>query len=226
MNFDVSRTAPHDVYNLLIGLVAPRPIALVTSRGSDGVLNAAPYSAYNYLSVDPPIVGIGVAPRPGKPGGGFAPKDTARNVRETGEFVVNVVSEELAGQMNVCATDFPPDVSEVDVAGLTTTPSSVVGVPRLAEARAALECREFTTLAVGRSSIILGRVVAVYVEDALLDPAGPYVRAEDLHAVGRMNGQGAYVRTRDAFFHLPRITYAAWQDGQRGADGHHTTGNG
>ncbi len=215
MHFDVSQTKPHDVYNLLIGLVAPRPIALVTTRGTDGVLNAAPFSAYNYLSIDPPIVAIGVAAKgDGRPG--VTAKDTARNVRDTGEFVVNVVSEELARQMNVCATDFPPDVSEVDMAGLSTAPSSVVSVPRLAQARAALECREFQTISVGRTDIVLGRVVAVYVEDVLIDPAGPYVKAEELHAIGRMNGQGAYVRTRDAFFKMPRISYEAWQKGDRG----------
>ncbi len=106
-------------------------------------LNAAPFSAYNYLCTDPPIIGVGVTNRPGQQ---FVPKDTARNIRRTGEFVVNVVTEDIATKMNICATDFPPELSEVELAGFTTAPSQAVMPPRLAEAHAALECREYTTL--------------------------------------------------------------------------------
>ncbi|WP_263381186.1 flavin reductase family protein [Granulicella arctica] len=208
MDFELEKLTARETYNLMIGLIAPRPIALVTSRNEDGGLNAAPFSAYNYLCTDPPIVGIGAMDRPG---GGFIPKDTARNIRRTGEFVINVVTEDLMHQMNICATDFPPDVSEIDMAGLTTLPSKHISVPRLAQAHAAMECVEFTTLEIGRSRIILGKIVAMYIEDRFVDPAGPYVLSEDLHAVGRMNGQGAYVKTRDAFIHLPRISYEDWQ---------------
>jgi len=208
MIYEVAKAQPREIYNLLIGLVAPRPIALVTSHNQDGQLNAAPFSAYNYLCTDPPIVGIGATDRPG---GGFVPKYTARNIRRTGEFVVNVVTEDLAQQMNICATDFPPDVDELEMAGLDTAPSAIVKVPRIRQAHAALECIEHTTLEIGRSRIILGRVVAMYIEDQFLDPAGPYVLAEDLHAIGRMNGLGAYVHTRDSFLNIPRIPYSEWQ---------------
>ncbi|HEY1767121.1 MAG TPA: flavin reductase family protein [Terracidiphilus sp.] len=208
MRFDLETGPASTAYKLLIGLVAPRPIALITSMDEKGRLNAAPFSAYNYLCVDPPILGIGVTDRPG---GEFLPKDTARNIRRTGEFVVNVVTEHLAQKMNICATDFPTDMSEVAIAGFTTTPSEKVKPPRLTEAHAALECREHTTLEIGRSRIILGRVVAIYVEDRYVDPAGPYIKAEELHAVGRMNGLGNYVRTRDAFMTIPRISYEEWK---------------
>src|SRR5215475_6688912 len=113
MKFDVEEAAPRAIYNLLVGLVAPRPIALITSMDEQGRLNAAPFSAYNYLCTDPPIVGIGVTNRPS---GQFVPKDTARNIRRTGEFVVNVVTEDIAQQMNICATDFPAEISEVEIA--------------------------------------------------------------------------------------------------------------
>src|SRR3984885_10520737 len=109
MHFTVERMKANEVYNLLIGLVAPRPIALITSLNEEGQLNAAPFSAYNYLCTDPPIIGVGVTNRPGQP---FVPKDTARNIRRTGEFVVNVVTEDIAAKMNICATDFPPELSE------------------------------------------------------------------------------------------------------------------
>src|ERR1700723_3753662 len=208
MIFDMEKPKGRTSHNLLIGLVAPRPIALVTSMNEDGVLNAAPFSSYNYLCTDPPIVGMGVTNRAGHDA---VPKDTARNIRRTGEYVVNVVTEDLLERMNICATDFPAEVDELEMAGLTTAASEVVKVPRIAEAHAALECREFTTMEIGRSRIILGQVVAMYVEDRFVDPAGPYILAEELHAIGRMNGLGAYVRTKDAFMKMPRQNYAEWQ---------------
>ena len=208
MVFDLEQDPGHQAYKLLVGLVAPRPIALITSLDEDGRLNAAPFSAYNYLCTDPPIIGVGVANRPDQQ---FVPKDTARNIRRTGEFVVNVVTEDIAEKMNICAIDFPHEMSEVEIAGFTTVPSQVVKPPRLAEAHAALECREYTTLEIGHSRIILGRVVSIYVEDRYLNPAGPYIKAEELHAIGRMNGLGNYVRTRDAFMTIPRISYEEWK---------------
>jgi len=213
MKFDTENAKPREIYHLLIGLVAPRPIALVTSMNEHGGLNAAPFSAYNYLCTDPPIVGIGVTDRPAS---SFVPKDTARNIRRTGEFVINVVTEDLAQQMNICATDFPAEVSELEMAKFSTARSSVVKVPRIAEAHAALECREYTTMEIGRSRIILGRVVSIFVEDQFIDPAGPYVRADELHAIGRMNGLGNYVRTRDSFISIPRIPYEEWKKNNEG----------
>jgi len=212
MNFDLARGPAGDAYKLLVGLVAPRPIALITSLSEAGQLNAAPFSAYNYLCTDPPIIGVGVTNRPGQQ---FVPKDTARNIRRTGEFVVNVVTEDIAEKMNICATDFPAEMNEVELAGFTTSPSQIVKPPRLAEAHAALECCEYTTMEIGRSRIILGRVVAIYVDDCFVDPAGPYIKADELHAIGRMNGLGNYVRTRDAFMTIPRISYEQWKDEKR-----------
>lgn len=212
MIFEVDKQQHRTIYNLLIGLVAPRPIALVTSMNKKGQLNAAPYSSYNYLATDPPMVGMGVTDRPG---GEFVPKDTARNIRRGGEFVVNVVTEDLLQQMNICATDFPPEINELEMAGLETAESSLVKVPRIKQAHAALECVEHMTIEVGRSRIVLGRVVAMYVEDEFVDPKGPYIRARELHAVGRMNGLGSYVKTQGAFVEVPRIPYEEWVKGRR-----------
>ena len=215
MDFDLSTANSHLIYNLLIGLVAPRPIAWITSKDLSGRLNAAPFSAYNYVGVDPPIVAVGVGNRPGP---GVVGKDTAQNIRNTREFVINVVDEALAEAMNLCAIDFPPGVNELEIAKLETAPSSVVSVPRIKKAPASLECREITTMEIGRSRVILGQVVGIHVEDRFIDPAGPYVRAEDLHAVGRMNGLGSYVKTQGSFFTIPRVTYQQWlkKDGTRG----------
>jgi flavin reductase (DIM6/NTAB) family NADH-FMN oxidoreductase RutF len=207
MEFDLSQTTPHRTYNLLIGLVAPRPIAWITSQDLEGKLNAAPFSAFNYMGVEPPIVAIGIGNRPGP---GVIGKDTAQNIRNTREFVINVVSETMAEAMVSCAVDFPPGVNELEIAGLKTEPSTKVKVPRIAGVPASLECREFTTLEVGRTRVVLGEVVCIHVKDEFIDPAGPYIRAEEMHAVGRMNGLGAYVRTRDAFLHIPRMNYKEW----------------
>jgi len=208
MDLDLTHAKPKQIYNLLIGLVAPRPIAWITSMNLASQLNAAPFSAYNYMGIDPPIVAVGVGNRPGP---GAVGKDTAHNIRTTGEFVINVVNEAVAEAMNITAIDFPPDVNELDIAGLKTEPSIIVNVPRIAAAPASLECREITTMEIGRSRIILGQVVAIHVKDEFVDLAGPYIRADELHAVGRMNGLGAYVKTKDAFFSIPRMTYEDWK---------------
>jgi len=208
MDLNLANASTKQIYSLLIGLVAPRPIAWITSMNPAGQLNAAPFSAYNYMGMDPPIVAVGVGNRPGP---GVIGKDTANNIRNTREFVINVVNEAVAEAMNVSAIDFPPEINELEIAHLKTEPSLVAKVPRIAAAPASLECREITTMEIGRSRIILGRVVAIHVKDEFVDPAGPYIRAEALHAVGRMNGLGSYVKTKDAFFQIPRMTCEDWK---------------
>lgn len=208
MDLNIATADTKQIYNMLIGLVAPRPIAWITSMNLDGQLNAAPFSAYNYMGMDPPIVAVGVGNRPGP---GAIAKDTALNIRNTGEFVINVVNEGVAEAMNITASDFPPAINELDITHLKTEPSLLVKVPRIAAAPASLECREITTMEIGRSRVVLGQVVAIHVKDEFIDQAGPYIRVEELHAVGRMNGLGSYVKTREAFFHMQRMTYEEWQ---------------
>jgi flavin reductase (DIM6/NTAB) family NADH-FMN oxidoreductase RutF len=213
MKFDIKKCTTREVYNLINGLVAPRPIALVTTLGPGGRLNAAPFSAYNYLCTNPPIVGIGIAAR--NPTGEEL-KDTAVNIEQTGEFVVNVVTEDIGRKMNICGIEFPPEVSELEIAGFTPEESLLVKVPRLKEAHAALECRLYQALkpGPGPARIILGEVVAVFVEDKFLDPEKVYIRAQDLHSIGRMNGTDHYVHTRDAFLNITRLNYEQWQEGE------------
>ena len=215
MQFDLSKVSNHIAYNLINGLVAPRPIALVTSLSPGGVLNAAPFSSYNYLCLDPPILGFGVA---AVPDGSRKLKDTARNIEFGREYVVNVVTEDIGRQMNICGVDFPPEVSELEKAGFTPEPSLVVKTPRIKEAHAALECRLYEILkpGPGEARIILGKVAAIFVEDRFVDPKGPYILAKELHAIGRMNGLNNYVRTRDSFIEIQRLNYAQWEKGERG----------
>jgi flavin reductase (DIM6/NTAB) family NADH-FMN oxidoreductase RutF len=208
MDIDFADATRRQIYSLLNGLVAPRPIAWITSMNGAGQLDAAPFSAFNYMGMDPPIVAVGIANQNGPEA---IAKHTAQNIRYKNEFVINVVNEEVAETMNATAIDFPPEIKALEIAALKTEPSLIVKVPRIAAAPAALECRELMTMEIGRTRIILGQVVAVHVKDEFIDPAGHFIRAEELHAIGRMNGLGAYVKTSDAFFHMPRVTYAEWQ---------------
>ena len=218
IEFDFKALSNHERYNLIIGLVAPRPVALITSLDAAGRINAAPFSAFNYMCTDPVLVAIGGGNRPDEndESGLPKPKDTVQNIRVRGEFVVNVVSEAIVEAMNVCAIDFPHGVDELAEAGLTPAPCCRVAVPRIAEAPASLECREVTTLEVGRSRVVIGEVVYVHVREEFIDPAGPYIRAEEMRAVGRMNGMGNYVRTHGAFFKMPRIRRADWEKQKAG----------
>jgi flavin reductase (DIM6/NTAB) family NADH-FMN oxidoreductase RutF len=208
MELNLANAERKQIYSLLCGLIAPRPVAWITSLNAAGQLDAAPFSAFNYVGMDPPIVAVGIA---NKPGPGMMAKQTAQNIRSIGEFVVNVVNEAVAETMNFTAIDFPPEIKVLKIAALKTEPSLIVKVPRLAAAPASLECREVMTLEIGRNRIVLGQVVAIHVNDEFIDPTGHYVRAEELHAIGRMNGLGVYVKTRDAFLQIPRVTYADWQ---------------
>lgn len=191
-------------YKLLTALVVPRPIALVTSLGPEGVTNAAPYSFFNLFSQDPALVVLGIERREG-----MVAKDTGRNIEATGEFVVNLVDEDLAEQMNLCAVDFPPDVSEVEMAGLTLAPSATVRPGRIAEAPAALECTKLVTLLPGGGrELVVGQIRAIQVRDGLVDPATLRLDIERWRPVGRLFGN-LYCRTRDRF-ELVRRTYRQW----------------
>jgi len=210
MQFDFKQTTPREIYNLINGLVAPRPIALVTTLSPEGRLNAAPFSAYNYLCTNPPIVGLGIA---GRNAADDELKDTSRNIELTHEFVINVVTEDIAQKMNLCGIEFPPEVNELEMAGFTTAPSLAVKVPRIKEAHAALECRLYETLKPrGSARIILGEVVAAYVEDRYLEPEKHYIKAQELHAIGRMNSLNWYVKTEGAFISIPRLNYEQWME--------------
>jgi flavin reductase (DIM6/NTAB) family NADH-FMN oxidoreductase RutF len=191
-------------YKLLTALVVPRPIALVTSVGPEGVVNAAPYSFFNLFSQDPALVVLGIERREGP-----VQKDTGRNIEATGEFVVNLVDEDLAERMNLCAVDFPPEISEVEMAGLSLAPSATVRPARLAEAPAALECKKLVTLLPGGGrELVVGEILAVWVRDALIDPATLRLDLERWRPIGRLFGN-LYCRTRDRF-ELVRKSYRTW----------------
>jgi flavin reductase (DIM6/NTAB) family NADH-FMN oxidoreductase RutF len=210
MLFDFATISPENRYKLLTSTVVPRPIAWVSTLDAEGRRNAAPFSFFNVLCGDPPIVGVGIGARPAEHPSGPR-KDTLANIRATGEFVVNLVAYELREAMNVTAIEFPSGVDELTEAGLTTLPSARVRPPRIAEAPVALECERFSIVEVNAErAIVLGRVLAVHVrDDAVLDAARGHVDTPRLDLIGRMHGGGWYARTAERF-EVPRIPVSAW----------------
>jgi len=207
MLFDLAAITAENAYKLLVSTVVPRPIAWVTTRDVDGTLNAAPFSFFNAMSGDPPVVCLGI--------GGRAPgdiKDTGGNIRRTGEFVVNLVSHKLAEQMNITAIDFPKGINELAEAGLTAAPSVKVRPPRIAEAPVSMECERLVIVEVGIArAVILGRVLAIHIRDEyVLDAERCYVDSPKLDLIGRMHGRGWYARTTD-LFEMPRIMLDDWE---------------
>jgi flavin reductase (DIM6/NTAB) family NADH-FMN oxidoreductase RutF len=205
MRLDMDKLSSRDRYTLLTCVVVPRPIALVTTIDGSGGVNAAPFSFFNAMGSDPPMVVLGIGNRSAE-----QPKDTAKNIRATGEFVVNVVTEEIAERMNVTSCDFPVGVDELAMAGLTAAPSHAVKPPRVGESPINLECREFSTQEIGRNRIILGVVLCMHFRDDLIDVESLYVRTEKVRAVGRMHAPSWYTRTHD-MVEMQRPTYETWK---------------
>jgi flavin reductase (DIM6/NTAB) family NADH-FMN oxidoreductase RutF len=205
MTFDFETLPQPQRYKLLVGLVVPRPIALVTSVGPDGIVNAAPFSFFNVFSEEPPLVVLGLQSRPDG-----TIKDTPANIRETGAFVVNLVDEALAEQMNICAVDFPRDESEIDAAGLDLCAGIAVPVPRIASAPVALECRHYMTLEVSRERrLCIGEVVYLHVRDGIVDPRNLRVDIAAYRPVARLHGN--YYARLGEIFQLVRQSYADWK---------------
>jgi flavin reductase (DIM6/NTAB) family NADH-FMN oxidoreductase RutF len=207
MQFDFDVISPRDRYKLMVSTVVPRPIAWVLTQSAEGVVNAAPYSFFNAVAGDPPLLVISIDGH-----GDGRRKDTANNIRHSGQFVVNLVSAANAQSMVVTAIDFDPATSEVTEAALATVPSSKVAPPRLADSPVAFECELFQTIELpGERDLVLGRILALHVADeAVLDAERCYIDTPKLDLVGRMHGGGWYARTTDRF-ELPRIPVADWK---------------
>lgn len=181
------------LYRTLAGAVVPRPIAWVSSLSPEGTENLAPYSFFNVVSTTPPVVMFAPADRSNRPEG---LSDSALNARETGEFVVNVVTEPLAEAMNATSASLPPGESEFDHAGLDRAPSEKVAPPRVAEAEVAFECELYEFVEIGASSMVLGEVVSVYLDEGVTTDGK--LDVGKLDAVGRLAGS-YYCRTGDRF---------------------------
>jgi len=206
MQFDIDGMAPADRYELLLGTIVPRPIALITTLGRDGRINAAPYSLFNVMGHDPAIAMVSVLAHPEA-----RMKDTANNILATGEFVLNLVSEDLAEAMNVTCIDAPPGIDELDLANLRTAASIKVKPPRVAASPVAFECRFLTSLSFGpNQAIVAGQVVHAHVEDRFVrDRVRGLVDTAELKLIGGMHGAKWYARLSDRF-EMERPTWADW----------------
>ena len=169
-------------YRLICGIVVPRPVAWITSVSSAGVVNAAPFSSFNYIAHSPPMVAVNIATRLGN----F--KDTARNIRETGWFCVNAATEAVMETMHKCSADYPPEVSEPETLGIELLPGTVSAVPRIAASPIHRECKldQFVTLGRGLNTLYIGAVIAIHLSDTVYD--GRNVDSVKLRPVARLGG--------------------------------------
>ncbi|MNL27130.1 Flavin reductase like domain protein [compost metagenome] len=192
-------------YKLLTAAIVPRPIAWIVSRDAKGATNVAPFSFFNLMSGDPPLICVGIGVRDG------APKDTARNIAERGEFTVNLVSTRLAARMNVTAVDFPAGVDESLEAGLVLSPSERVAVPRVSQSPVAFECRVHELMRIDNRSLIVADVAAMHVQDEMVaDREHLYLDGPKMDLLARLHNPGWYCRPQAAF-QMPQLTLAQWE---------------
>ena len=194
MNLKLSDLPALERYKLLIGLVIPRPIAWVSTWSENGVANCAPFSFFNVFSEDPPLCVIGINPR-----SDGAMKHSLKNIRRTGEFVVNLVDETTANAMHVSSKEFPETVSEFEQTGLTTAPAVLVQHPRIAEAAASFECRLYQLLEIsGTRQLVLGEMLLVHAREGVIDPQSKRISEEHYRPIGRLFAD-RYCTTRQRF---------------------------
>ena len=194
MEFELKDLLHPDRYKLLTGLVIPRPIAWISTWSENSVANCAPYSFFNLVSVDPPLCAIGINTR-----SDGQLKDTLRNIRRTGEFVLNLVDEQMAKPMRISGHEFSSDVSEFEMAGLTPVAASRVKHPRIAQAAASFECVVNRLVAVsGTQEIVIGEIVHLHTRDGIVDPATLRISEDRYQPIGRLYGN-RYCTTRERF---------------------------
>lgn len=197
MQIDMRTASFADRYKIVNSTITPRPIAWITSMSKEGVVNAAPYSFFNAVGTEPPLIVLGLLKDPKSRG----LKNTATNIIATGEFVVNLVCEADAEKMNLSSTDAPADVSEIDYAGIETAPSKVVAPPRIATSPVSFECRKVAALDVGSfQTVMIGEILVAHIADQFItNPEKLYLDTPGMKLIGRTHGNGWYVRNSDQF---------------------------
>ena len=192
---DPKNNQPDDIYKIMIGSITPRPIAFVSTISKDGIYNLAPYSFFTGVGANPPVIGFSpVVNREGRI------RDSRVNAEETGQFVVNIVSEEIAQDMNKTAVDVPSTVDEFSLSGLTPTASDLVDAPRVKEARVSMECQLLEVIEVSKKTLggafVLGEVLLFHVDDDIVEDFT--IDPDQLRTIGRMGGN-SYTRTKERF---------------------------
>lgn len=194
MEIKTSSLSTAERYKLLVGLVFPRPIALVSTRSENGVANCAPYSFFNAICEDPMLVILSFSRR-----GDGKMKHSLANLLRTREFVVNLVDEAVANGMHVSSKEVDEDVSEFSEAGFTEAPSRIVAHPRIAEAPVSFECRLFKQVEVGpERDLVIGEIVHIHTRDGLVDPVTKRIADDRYRPVGRLYAS-RYCTTRQRF---------------------------
>jgi flavin reductase (DIM6/NTAB) family NADH-FMN oxidoreductase RutF len=202
MNVSPSNLPHSELYGVILNSVAPRPIAWVSTLSGSGQLNLAPFSFFNCVCVKPALLAFATALRPPKQTGSTAgdPKDTLRNIRETKEFVVNIVTYELAEAMNLTSGEYDATVNEFELAQIATAPSQAVKVPRVAASPVSFECRLYQILDFSKSpqsgSLVIGEIVSIHMDDAHMKDGK--LNRDSLDLIGRMGGI-QYTRTTQRF---------------------------
>ena len=190
---DFSTLSAYQRYKLMASLIVPRPIALVTTQSAEGVVNAAPFSMFNMLGEDPPILMISINKLQDD-----LLKDTSANILANGEFVVHIADEPMAEQMHRCGDRLPASHSELDAVGFTAAPSCAVLPPRIVQAPVAFECRLSEKLETASRHIFIGEVLWLHAREDLIDLERHRVKLQNYFPVARF-GASFYVRTRDRF---------------------------
>lgn len=199
MRYDMSEMPAPERYKLMVNTITPRPIAWVVTVDASGRRNAAPFSCFNAMVSEPPLLAFGIGSDSVRPG--VAMKDTLRAIRETGEFTISMVDEANLEAMNVTAANAPPEVDEIELAGLECAASTHVKPPYIASAPAAFECRVWQLIEPApNSAIVLGEVIAVHMEDRLIGDENGRLRIDNpaMKLVGRTHGAGWYVGNADS----------------------------
>ncbi|MEN3038469.1 MAG: flavin reductase family protein [Candidatus Kryptonium sp.] len=200
MKVDPSKLQKPQIYKLLISALIPRPIALVSTINEAGVVNVAPFSFFGGISSKPPVIYVSIdRKRDGDK------KDTLKNIELNGDFVVNIVTEEISEKMNICAVDFPYGVSEAEIAGLTPVKSDLVKSPRILESPVSFECKALKIIEIGDSpsSVVFGEIVMFHIKDEIFEDGS--VNPRKLKVIGRLGGN-LYTLV-DNVFEMKRLSY-------------------
>ncbi len=187
MLIDPKKQTFKENYKLMIGSILPRPIAFISTISQDGIHNLAPFSFFTGITSDPPTICFS----PTRRGTDGEAKDTLKNIKATGEFVINIVNEAIVKEMNETATEFPPEVDEFLQSGLTAVPAEIVSAPLVKESPISFECKRLQVLEIGKAQagggfLVIGEIVMFHIKDSLLENGR--INTELLNPVGRLAG--------------------------------------
>ncbi|WP_293444307.1 flavin reductase family protein [Persephonella sp.] len=198
MDINFKDLDPKQIYKIMTSVIVPRPIAWISTVSTDGINNLAPFSYFAGISSDPPLIAVSIGSKsPGEK------KDTWKNIEETGEFVINMVTKELLQQMNITSLPFEKEVDEFEKAGLTPAPSLSVKPPRVKESPVNIECRRYQIIEIGKMGLILGEILTVHIRDDILNEKG-YADTTKLEIIGRLGGANYCLITAENTFELKR----------------------